>query len=441
MIWSGPGDIFGTKQSGQVNYRVASLPYHSYLLESARVVAQDIVYSRLKTSCELSGHILNSEFNEDLSNCYAVSDPRDHPLVRALFISSANNNNQPDTGDYKLKPSTRKVKASKLTSISDSLYDEIKTVNADSESTLASPSLLDSNSIPELDNVNPAIRKTRKLKTLNNDESEADDLLKLPCLSNDNCLEIVMDLETTGFSVKYDRIIQIAAKVVKSSSRNYKYEPVEGHSLPELPSQIYNAYVNPGRSLSAEIVELTGITQEFLRREGISFEAAWNDFILWLESVVNYEMKFRKLSELPTTSTDLHIVLIAHNGKSFDYPFLENEISRSQSTKSSIDVGKGIKTGINLVWGHEKLFNDNFWLLDTLLLLKDKNVSSELQIKSYGLASLYELVSGSKLSGAHNALADISALETVLNSSIFKDLWRLHAKNKLFRVNSISRKP
>lgn len=73
----------------------------------------------------------------------------------------------------------------------------------------------------------------------------------LTALENE-MLIIVYDLETTGLSAKDHRIIQVSARLCLASP--------EG--LSELGRQ--NWYINPGYALPALIVQLTGITDEFL---------------------------------------------------------------------------------------------------------------------------------------------------------------------------------
>lgn len=60
---------------------------------------------------------------------------------------------------------------------------------------------------------------------------------------------VVLDIETTGLSPKYEKIIEIgAARIVNGQVEN-----------------TYAAFVNPGKSLPPRIVELTGITDKDVR--------------------------------------------------------------------------------------------------------------------------------------------------------------------------------
>jgi len=63
---------------------------------------------------------------------------------------------------------------------------------------------------------------------------------------------IVLDLETTGLSITKDKIIQIALYKLYKDGRE-----------PELKKR----YINPERPIPAEVVEITGITDEMVKEE------------------------------------------------------------------------------------------------------------------------------------------------------------------------------
>ena len=60
---------------------------------------------------------------------------------------------------------------------------------------------------------------------------------------------IIFDLETTGLDLVKDRIIQISFIKITPDGQEYRT----------------NLYVNPERSISAEAIEITGITDEQLK--------------------------------------------------------------------------------------------------------------------------------------------------------------------------------
>ena len=65
---------------------------------------------------------------------------------------------------------------------------------------------------------------------------------------------VVLDLETTGLSVKEDQILEIGAVKVQGGEVTASYE----------------TFVNPGRKVPERITELTGIRDGFLRRRAAS---------------------------------------------------------------------------------------------------------------------------------------------------------------------------
>lgn len=99
---------------------------------------------------------------------------------------------------------------------------------------------------------------------------------------------IFFDLETTGLSADSDRIIEIAA-----------YDPANGKK--------FSSLVNPGRPLLKETIELCNITDEMVT-SAPSFSEAAVEF---------------------STFCSGEVVLVAHNGDSFDRPFLEQEFKQA----------------------------------------------------------------------------------------------------------------
>lgn len=109
---------------------------------------------------------------------------------------------------------------------------------------------------------------------------------------------VVFDVETTGLSAVYDRIIELAAVKMKNG------EIVE----------TFEHFINPGHPLSAFTTELTGITDAML--EGAPSE----------ESVLN---DFKTFSE--------GSILVAHNA-SFDMGFLNKGYARMGEKESKLPV-------------------------------------------------------------------------------------------------------
>jgi DNA polymerase III epsilon subunit-like protein len=184
-----------------------------------------------------------------------------------------------------------------------------------------------------------------------------------------NVIFVVFDLETTGLMVKTNRIIQIAAKVVG-----------------EEESDIFNSYILPvDLKVSNNITELTGITQEFLNDNGMSIEEAIMKFQIWLT-----ELKERD---------DREIILLAHNAKTFDLPFLKEAIRKTSSSP----------------------FFDSFRCVDSLLLLRDKRLWNGKQPPSFKLSDVHKFVMDEEFP-AHNAINDVIALGNVLAKVDFKSI-------------------
>lgn len=100
---------------------------------------------------------------------------------------------------------------------------------------------------------------------------------------------VVVDIETTGFDFRNDRIIEIAAVT-------YEY----GKKISE-----FHSLVNPERLLPSDIISLTGITQEQV------------DSAPTIEDVESSFLGF--IGDFP---------LIGHNALSFDVPFLSAQLSQ-----------------------------------------------------------------------------------------------------------------
>lgn len=103
---------------------------------------------------------------------------------------------------------------------------------------------------------------------------------------------IVFDLETTGLDCNYNNIIEIGA---------LKY--INNQLIDE-----FNVLINPCEKLDSKIIEITGITDEMLKKCD-TIDKVLPKFIEWIE---NY-------------------TLIAHNG-SFDLGFIESNIKKLNLT-------------------------------------------------------------------------------------------------------------
>jgi len=197
---------------------------------------------------------------------------------------------------------------------------------------------------------------------------------------------ILLDLETTGLRPATNRIIQIAAKVLGQED------------------SMFNAYVLPvGDTVSDFIADLTGIEQKFLEVEGTSFENAYAQFRDWL---------LAQRQGAPG-SPPRPLLLLAHNGKNFDFDFLTIEVDRHKCLANS-EAGSWPEDGQVTAFA------------DSLLILRDDDAWLEKKYKPSSLAQgrLYKHLLHRDLDNGHNAKYDILALEEILLHPVLADTWR-----------------
>jgi DNA polymerase-3 subunit epsilon len=104
---------------------------------------------------------------------------------------------------------------------------------------------------------------------------------------------IVFDLETTGLSPRKDEIIQIAATKLVGGQLSRK--------------QTFLTYVKPRRAIPLEITDLTGISHVNVKK------------------APRIEDALALFSDFCGDAT-----LVAHNGHTFDFPFLRNACKRAR---------------------------------------------------------------------------------------------------------------
>ena len=117
---------------------------------------------------------------------------------------------------------------------------------------------------------------------------------------------VFFDLETTGLNVEEDRIIEIALYYIDPLA--WKKEPGTDHFSEESGNlyQAYSTFVNPGFEISAEVTEVTGITNDDLKDAPV-----FNDLATILKP-------FFEDSDIG-----------GHNVRAYDIPLLRNEYKRS----------------------------------------------------------------------------------------------------------------
>ncbi|KAJ7973298.1 Exonuclease DPD1, chloroplastic/mitochondrial [Quillaja saponaria] len=173
---------------------------------------------------------------------------------------------------------------------------------------------------------------------------------------------IVFDIETTGFSRVSDRIIEIGFRDLQGGENS-----------------TFQTLVNPERYIPNSHVH--GITTQMVKRPGVPR----------MGELIPILLQYVKSRQQPEGI----VLLVAHNARTFDVPFLYHEFSR-YSTE----------------------FPPNWLFVDTLPLAREVKKSRGLKLSSISLTALgdfYNIVNNS----AHRAMADVDALSLILPKLTF----------------------
>ncbi|EEF49935.1 exonuclease, putative [Ricinus communis] len=173
---------------------------------------------------------------------------------------------------------------------------------------------------------------------------------------------IVFDLETTGFSREYERIIEIALQDLHGGENS-----------------TFQTLINPGRIVPNSHIH------------GITTHMVCKPHVPRMEDLIPILLQYIRSRQKPGG----YVLLVAHNGRSFDVPFLINEFKRS-----------GVDVPCN--W----LFMDTLPLARKWMKSKGLKISSSLQ----GLREAF----GIKLEGsAHRAMSDVRLLAKLFQMLTF----------------------
>jgi hypothetical protein len=238
-------------------------------------------------------------------------------------------------------------------------------------------------------------------------------------------------------------------------------------------SEFFNTYVNPGVgfTMPEHVQQITGLDVEYLLDNGCAFEEAWAQFVQWL-------LTQRSLHAADINGPPPSIVLLAHNGRQFDFPLLAQELRRHGI----------LSNGDESTSGAMGLYLESYGvacLVDTLQVLRDQKLWKELEEEAKGQTGtlafnaiqiqtdisvdpekmdsadrlwtrggvsqsgevtiarvpskfsqmgLYEEIFGKKFDSAHNALADVQALDDILSVPFIHGRWRRFANGRQFRL-------
>ncbi len=137
-----------------------------------------------------------------------------------------------------------------------------------------------------------------------------------PLTRNTSFVGVCFDLETTGLSVTSDRIVEIGAVELDSGAA-------------------FGVVVNPGASFNAYSEgAVHGIHKDELEK-GFSFKSAYEQFMSFLQNAIDMAVSEDSNSEDEPTPPRLKnerptLLLVAHNGRKFDFPFLIAECARNR---------------------------------------------------------------------------------------------------------------
>jgi len=185
---------------------------------------------------------------------------------------------------------------------------------------------------------------------------------------------IILDFETSGLNPYHDDIIEIGAKVLDSDKK-------------------YSCLIQPKSNeiISETITSLTGISNKMLKKEGLKWQKAYQSFNEWLISVKDKRQYCKSVFQ------SSKIVIVSHNGESFDFLFLKRMFNDLH------------KLGLETIPIHDIIF------IDTLLLSR-RLISNRSSYRQGTLCSFYKI----NFEGSHRAFNDVIALEQLFK--IFAEL-------------------
>jgi DNA polymerase III alpha subunit (gram-positive type) len=211
-------------------------------------------------------------------------------------------------------------------------------------------------------------------------------------------LYVVFDLETTGLSRKQHEIIELAAVILD-------------HNGIQIEDASFVQLVKPTNPIPSFITTLTSITNDDVR-DADNFKEVGGAFLRFMQ---------QHADEYGGGGSVDHILLVGHNARVFDIPFLMQQLHVHNI--------------------HETLLTDKRfgYGLDTMRIAKESmsQTASVVVPSAYNLKTLFQFVTGRQMENCHRALDDVKATICVLR---FEAFWR-HRHGELFYVRQEAPSP
>jgi DNA polymerase III epsilon subunit-like protein len=213
-----------------------------------------------------------------------------------------------------------------------------------------------------------------------------------PIIDWDRVIYVVFDLETTGRQRQKDEIIELAACVLDPNGI-------------QIEDAVFVEYVKPTSAIPTFITSLTSITNEDVN-DADGFAVVGDAFVRFMKQCAD--------EFCATEATIEHVILVGHNSKVFDIPFLVEQLCRYQMADAFLG---------------DKRFGLG---LDTLKISREAVKRTNLGIPTaYNLSALFQFVTGTIPPTWHRAMADVKATSTIFR---FDPFWE-HRKEYVFQFH------
>jgi len=205
---------------------------------------------------------------------------------------------------------------------------------------------------------------------------------------------IVLDFEGTGLNSRKERITQIGARAY--DFEKFKVTDPEDEESARLPGvEAFVTYVDPKIPIPPESTEITGIDNNTVKGAPTSRKAL--------------EAMYKWVADIKATQK----YVLAYNGFGYDYPLLFAETLRANFNANAMFQNHFTGFIDPLLWGrHGKRLNKEGFVLN-----KTGTAPSLSQ------PDVYKSLFKDELSGAHDALVDITGLAKVSMHARYRLMW------------------